>query len=149
MKKIVIISIAIVVLIVLYWLASPLFLDKRVSEALPQNIVATTTPQETLSGSFTGFDSIHYGSGDVRIIATTEGYVVRFEDNFNVANGPDLYVGFGKDGVYKTEGQIARLKGNIGSQNYEVPRSINLDDYDEIWIWCRAFSVGFARAKFR
>ena len=69
------------------------------------------------------------------------------EDNFNVANGPDLYVGLGKDGEYKKGTEIARLKGNIGSQNYEVSADINLEDYNEVWIWCRAFSVGFAKAS--
>ncbi|MDP2651294.1 MAG: DM13 domain-containing protein, partial [bacterium] len=41
---------------------------------------------------------------------------------------------------------VAKLKGNIGSQNYELPPEINLEDYNEVWIWCRAFSVGFAKA---
>jgi len=149
MKKIFITLIAIVAVGVAYWLISPFFIDKRVSEEFPINTTATTTELTRIKqqGSFEGFDSIHYGSGDVVVIETEEGLVVRFEDNFNVANGPDLFVGFGKDGEYQKGTEISKLKGNIGSQNYVVPDNISLEDYNEVWIWCKAFSVGFAKAK--
>lgn len=139
-------KVALVVLIIIasvsYWLISPFFIDKEVSESLPTNIESEVVRR----GGFEGFDRIHTGSGDVSIIKTSTGYVVRFEDNFNVANGPDLYVGLGKDGEYKKGTELAKLKGNIGSQNYVVPSEINLDEYNEVWIWCRVFSVGFAKA---
>src|SRR3989344_6693823 len=147
MKKLVITTVAIVILGLAYWLISPFFIDKRVSKELPtQN---ETQSKVFKTGSFTGFDKIHYGSGDVVVLKTDEGYIIRFEENFNVANGPDLYVGFGKDGEYVKGTEIGGLKGNIGSQNYVVPNNINLKDYNEIWIWCRAFSVGFAKAVFK
>lgn len=146
MKKLIILVIAIVVLGVGYWLISPFFIDKRVSEEFvleeqefKSRLIAT--------GSFAGFDRIHYGSGDVQVFRAHDGHVIRFEENFNVANGPDLYVGLGKNGEYVKGSEIAKLKGNIGSQNYVVPREIGLEDYNEVWIWCRAFSVGFAKAR--
>lgn len=147
MKKIVIITLLVVLIPLGYWLISPFFIDKKVSEEFPvETQGAITTSEIVSSGSFVGFDRIHYGSGDASVIKTSEGYIIRFEDNFNVANGPDLYVGLGRDGEYIKEAQIEKLKGNIGSQNYLVPKHINLEDYNEIWIWCRAFSVGFAKA---
>ncbi|OGM98615.1 MAG: hypothetical protein A2915_02160 [Candidatus Yanofskybacteria bacterium RIFCSPLOWO2_01_FULL_41_34] len=69
-----------------------------------------------------------------------------FEDNFKVTNGPDLFVYFGKDGKYSSEARIGALKGNIGGQNYEVSESINPEEYNEVWVWCRAFSVPFSSA---
>ena len=145
MKRVFLIVAGIVVVSVGYWLISPLFIDKRVSGEFPQN----TSPMVYLSGSFVGFDQVHHGSGDVRVYKTTEGYVIRFEDNFTVANGPDLYVGLGRDGKYNGGAQLERLKGNQGSQNYLVPQTLNLDDYNEVWIWCRTFSVGFAKAELK
>ena len=130
-----------------YWLVSPFFIDKKVSEEFPIGATSTELSKIKQQGTFEGFDNIHYGSGDAVVIETNGGYVVRFKENFNVANGPDLYVGLGRDGKYMKGTEIARLKGNIGSQNYEVPASINIGDYNEVWIWCRAFSVGFAKAK--
>lgn len=149
MKKAFIIFILLIVAGVGYWLISPFFVDKKVSEEFPigDSAVNTELSQIKKRGSFEGFDSVHYGSGDVVAVETKSGWVVRFEENFNVANGPDLYVGFGRNGKYVKGSEIGRLKGNIGSQNYEVPESINLEDYDEVWVWCRAFSVGFAKAK--
>ena len=147
MKKPIIIISAILILGISYWLISPFFIDKRVSEEF--NISAESEgvqPVVALRGSFTGFDRIHTGSGNVNIIQVGDRYIIRFEENFDVANGPDLYVGFGKDGEYIKGSEIGKLKGNIGSQNYELPAGTDLADYNEVWIWCRAFSVGFAKA---
>src|SRR3990167_1968318 len=140
MKKILILIIAAAVIGVGYWLVSPFFIDVRVSEEF--NMTAESEgvqPVLTLRGLFKGFDRIHTGTGNVSVLKVGERYIIRFEENFNVANGPDLYVGLGKDGEYQKGTEIAKLKGNIGSQNYEVPASINLEDYNEVWIWCRGF----------
>ncbi|MDQ5912256.1 MAG: hypothetical protein QG568_471, partial [Patescibacteria group bacterium] len=63
--------------------------------------------------------------------------------------GPDLYVGFGKNGQYVKGSEISKLKGNIGSQNYEIPSSVDLNQYDSVWVWCKAFSTPFIRADFK
>ncbi|MEK7606504.1 MAG: DM13 domain-containing protein [Patescibacteria group bacterium] len=156
MKKVFLILLILIILAIAYWLVSPLFIDKRVSEEFPSaekytatssNQTAPVTPEIVATGTFSGFDRIHYGSGDVRLIKTEMGYVIRFEENFEVANGPDLFVGLGKDGVYKEEAQLEHLKGNIGSQNYLIPEHIDIDAYNEVWVWCRAFSVPFAKAS--
>jgi hypothetical protein len=145
MKKIIFGIIALVVLGVGYWLISPFFIDKKVSEEAP--VQSAGEAEMVRRGQFEGFDQIHYGSGGASLYRTEEGYVIRFEEDFNVANGPDLVVGLGKDGEYKEELQIAKLKGNIGSQNYVIPANINIEDFNEVWVWCRAFSVGFAKAR--
>lgn len=142
MEKLLIIVVMLVVVGIGYWLISPFFIDKKVSESLPTNIESEIIK----TGEFAGFDKIHTGSGTVSVIKSAEDYVIRFEEDFNVANGPDLYVGLGKDGEYKKGSEIAKLKGNIGSQNYIIPDDVSLADYNEVWIWCRAFSIGFAKA---
>lgn len=155
MKKVVSIIVIVIVIIIGYWLISPFFIDKIVSEDFPQiqSTVAGTSTASSISpvviaqGSFSGFDKIHQGSGTVKIIKDNESYIVRFEDDFKASNGPDLYVGFGKDGNYIKGSDIAPLKGNVGSQNYTVPASTKLSDYNEVWIWCKAFSVPFAKAS--
>ncbi len=151
MKKIIISILVALVLGVAYWLISPFFIDKNVSEDFPVDTGVSASGTELSlikqQGSFEGFDSVHYGSGDVVVIQSGEGYVVRFEENFSVANGPDLYVGLGKDGKYVEGTELGKLKGNIGSQNYVVPEGVDLSKYNEVWVWCRAFSVGFAKAR--
>lgn len=158
MKKIFIFILIVIILAIVFWLVSPFFIDKKVSEISPlvgYNSVGTETEntlvtknqiQLVANGSFSGFDKIHYGSGTASLIKDETGYILRFEEDFNVANGPDLYVGLGKDGRYIKGSEIAKLKGNKGSQNYILPKDFNMDTTNEIWVWCKAFSVPFAKA---
>lgn len=153
MKKTIIFVSIIIVLAVAYWLVSPFFIDKKVSEDFPvletsalDNNATASTPQKIATGAFSGFDKIHYGSGTASLIKTETGHVIRFEEDFNVANGPDLYVGLGKDGKYIKGSEISKLKGNIGSQNYVLPENFDINTSNEVWIWCKAFSVPFAKA---
>lgn len=150
MKKILISIVIVIVLALGYWFISPLFTEKVVQEDLP--IVANTQVEqvskiETLKqGSFTGFDRLHNGSGTAKVITIDGKYFIRFEEDFVVTNGPDLYVGFGANGQYLKGSELARLKGNKGSQNYELPPGVNPEDIKEVWVWCKAFSVPFAKA---
>jgi hypothetical protein len=41
---------------------------------------------------------------------------------------------------------LGGLKGNRGDQQYTVPADVDLPRYRTVVIWCRAFSVLFARA---
>lgn len=167
MKKTLIFIGVIIIIVVGYWFVSPFFIDKKVSESLPtvavNNIDLVTDAknednplQEKVkvnsnlvnvkTGSFTGFDKIHTGSGTASLVSIGDKKYIRFEDDFVVANGPDLYVGLGKDGKYIKGSEIGKLKGNIGSQNYELPADTNLEDIDEVWVWCKAFAVPFSKA---
>jgi len=138
-----------------YWLVSPLFIDKEVREnikdimpvsATPPDLEEATAPNILKSGSFVGADNFHKAEGTAKLLKAGNKYYIRFEDDFKVTNGPDLFVYFGNNGKYAAETKIGRLKGNIGSQNYEVPENINPLDYNEVWVWCRAFSVAFGHA---
>jgi hypothetical protein len=157
-----------------YWTISPLFIDVRVSEEMPAAApeaaelpaemqpptpqaprVETPTPPPSPpspkvlgQGEFIGVSG-HSASGLAKIIEISGKRFVRFEDNFQITNGPDLFVYLGKDGAYDPAANLGGLKGNIGSQNYEIPDGINLADYDSIWVWCRAFHVGFGTAELK
>ena len=41
---------------------------------------------------------------------------------------------------------LAKLKGNIGNQNYEIPSDINLDEQNSVIIYCMPFHVIFSVA---
>lgn len=144
MKKTLIVILVIGILGAGYWFISPFFINKTVTENLPvaENQVSTNIK----SGAFTGFDKVHTGSGTASLVSIGDKKYIRFEDDFMVANGPDLYVGLGKDGKYIKGSEIGKLKGNIGSQNYELPVDVNLEDIDEVWVWCKAFAVPFSKA---
>lgn len=143
MRKYIFIVISLVALGVAYWLISPLFISKEVSENLAD--ITPIAPETLVQGSFEGLAN-HNAEGTASLLKVDEKYYVHFGDNFKITNGPDLFVHFGKDGQYDNEARLAALKGNVGSQNYEVPAGINPNDYNEVWVWCRAFAVPFGKA---
>ncbi|MEK9194560.1 MAG: DM13 domain-containing protein [Patescibacteria group bacterium] len=149
-KKILIIIGIILVAGVGYWLISPLFLERSLNESL-EEIVSSSSVQEkepivVFSGEFIGLAG-HSAGGTAKVLRVGEKYYVRFEDDFKITNGPDLFVYFGKDNQYVAEARIDGLKGSVGSQNYEVPRGISPENFNEIWVWCRAFAVPFGKAS--
>lgn len=95
-----------------------------------------------------GFEGLagHNASGEASLIKVGDKYYVRFEDDFRITNGPDLYVDLGRSGEHDGAARLGRLKGSAGGQNYEVPAGIDVSAYNEVWVWCRAFSVPFAKA---
>lgn len=108
------------------------------------------SPEESIRGVGQGtFEGLagHSAEGTASLVMIDGAFFVRLENDFRVTNGPDLFVGFGKNGEYDKNAQIAPLKGNEGGQNYAVPSEINAAQYNEVWIWCRAFSVPFAKAQ--
>lgn len=131
-----------------YWTASPLFINKRVDEKLQTNSSPNSTDNLKLlyQGKFSGGAPGHSGEGTVKVIRSDKIYI-RFEDDFKVTNGPDLYVYLAKSDKFDPNAQVAKLKGNQGSQNYELPDKLDIKNYSEVWIWCRAFSVLFAKSK--
>ncbi|MDP9249403.1 MAG: DM13 domain-containing protein [bacterium] len=157
MKKAVIIILIIIFLSVTYWLVSPFWRTEKVSEGLP--VISPSVPETNdeekaeneviivKSGMFTGFDRIHTGSGTASVLKIGDKSYIRFEENFTVNNGPDLYVGLGENGKYIKGSELGKLKGNVGSQNYELPAGVTTEDVKEVWIWCKAFSVPFAKAE--
>ncbi len=103
-----------------------------------------------VQGQFMKVDAIHKGSGTAQIIEQNGKRYLRFE-NFEVTNGPDLYVYLSESKTpsndLKSLGKyisLGRLKGNIGDQNYETPEQFK--GYNTAVIWCQKFGVLFSYA---
>lgn len=114
-----------------------------------------TEPAVLSSGQFDVIDRIHQGEGTATLFQLPDGRrVLRFEQ-FNVTNGPDLYVYLSahpapRDSAQLHEGaafEVGRLKGNIGDQNYELPDNLDLSQFESVVIYCRRFSVVFSTAE--
>jgi hypothetical protein len=157
---------AVAVFVLAYFEPHKLFIDDRVSEALPSaagappsatespsSTATTKTPAvRTLSqGAFRSYE--HATSGRARVIALADGKrYVRFED-FATSNGPALKVYLSAtpasgpgDGFDDRFVDLGDLKGNVGSQNYAIPTDVRLDRYRSVVVWCKRFSVPFAAA---
>lgn len=177
---------AVPLLIVAWWLGSPLFLDKTVNETLPlsanaavpadmtredaermmaeaaavddapmdEAMPAAMEPEVIKRGAFRDADDFHKGSGTAAIYKLDDGsHLLRFED-FRVTNGPDLRVLISpapdvpNRDVLEEVGYIEldKLKGNIGSQNYPIPASVDVGDQMTVIIYCKPFHVLFSVA---
>jgi hypothetical protein len=125
--------------------------NERVAVAAPAPAVDAAAPRNVRlrAGSFAPVR--HHATGRATIIRLAEGGRVLTLTGFEVSNGPDLrvYLAAGRPG---TEGEVddfvdlGRLKGNKGNQQYALPDGLDVDRYSTAVIWCRAFSVLFARA---
>lgn len=106
-----------------------------------------TTSLADTTGTFTGA-SDHITTGTVTIVKNDDGTAtVTFDSSFSLDGAPDPRVGFGKDGAYVNLSDLGALKNLNGAQSYIVPASLNIDDFNELYIWCLKFGVPLGVAQ--
>jgi Electron transfer DM13 len=96
----------------------------------------------------------HDGRGTAQVIEVEAGRRVLTLTGFETDNGPDLRVYLstadaGQDSAGDDFVDLGGLKGNIGDQQYDIPRGVDLDRLTKVLVWCRAFSVGFTAAQLK
>ena len=101
-------------------------------------------PKFSKLGAFQGLKG-HQATGKAEVISVGDVSFLRFED-FEVTNGPDLHVYMTKNGDVDSGIDLGKLKGNKGSQNYELS-GINTNVYNVVVIYCQPFHVYFASAN--
>ena len=114
---------------------------------------ATTVPQVRVAAMGDFISRSHPTEGSAVVLTDGIQRFLRFED-FKTDNGPDLNVYLSTAPTDAPAGQfdddfidLGDLKGNIGSQNYEIPADVDLDTYSTVVIWCVRFSVIFGAAE--
>jgi hypothetical protein len=99
-------------------------------------------------------DTIHKGIGTATLYQLPDGrHILRFE-GFTVTNGPDLFVYLSGHAAPRSSGElhaiadfeVARLKGNVGDQNYELPAELDLAQFQSVVIYCKRFTTVFSTA---
>ena len=152
------------VFVLVWFQPQKLFIDKKVSEpsplaaapAGPPAVEASLPAVPIVLGSGGFVSGEHSTTGRALLIREVDGRrTLRLED-LKTSNGPDLRVylsaaspnaqwgSFDDDFV-----ELGRLKGNVGSQNYEVPSTVDVSRYGTAVIWCKRFSVPFGAAPVR
>lgn len=135
-----------------YYAISPLFINIKLDEALPETkqmeskamekseVQAVLAPVVGTTG--------HPASGAVRIIEAEGKEYIRYE-NFKTINGPNIYIYLAKDLEAKDFVDIGKVKATEGNVNYEVPSGVNVGDYRYVMVWCKAFGVLFNYADLK
>ena len=135
-----------------------LFVNKTVNESLGAVTTsgaatpAAAAPMTLATGSF--HSNAHDTRGMASVIDLGDGRRVLRLTNFATSNGPDvrIYLVAAADvqdnATVKTAGfvELGPMKGNIGDQNYDIPATVDLENYRTVTIWCRRFSVNFGSA---
>lgn len=103
---------------------------------------------QTLSGTFEGADASHQGSGSFQLVEENGQRFIEFSEDFSSSRGPDLFVWIVNGDNVEERVNLGRLQSVGGAQRYAIPAEVNLDDFDRIIIWCRAFRVLFSTAEF-
>jgi hypothetical protein len=124
----------------------PVVVDQSSASTQPSEPVAVV-PNTIKSSMLQGVDAIHWAKGTVEVVKAADGAKLAFKDDFEVAQGPDLFVYLSPNLAGQELGEFAslgNLKATKGLQEYVLPE--NYQDYKTVVIWCRAFSVAFATA---
>jgi len=117
--------------------------------AAPPSTRQVVEPVVVTSGMFTGIG--HDATGTVNVYEQDGRFVLRFEDDTAIQNGPDLYVWVlpsnSYDGGSPAEYlDLGFLTGTVGSQNYQLPETFDPSVHRTVLIWCLRFAVPFGAA---
>ncbi len=128
-----------------------LFVNSTVNEQLPTEAKNGQESEVVSMGQFVS--QAHETKGAAEIVTVDGKQYLQLKD-FHTSNGPDVRVYLVKS-TNPDAGEVLKagfldlgtIKGNIGSQSYEIPQGTMLDDYGVVSIWCKRFAVGFGAAK--
>ena len=148
---------------------APTLFDKEVDEQIVTGAPASSEPARSqrqgdrqptrppegnvqiASGRFSSI--AHEGTGKAAVVELPSGARKLTLSDFETDAGPDLrlYVSTGNpaNGGLGEFRDLGALKGNVGNQQYELSRDVDLERYSTVVVWCRAFSVAFTSAPLR
>ena len=109
----------------------------------------TTTaavPEVLGEGSFVSQGG-HTVNGSAFVVDRPEGRLLVLPE-LDSENGPDLqlYLSPQADGSVDGGVRLGPLKGNIGTQSYELPDELDLAALNNVVIWCERFATPFGTA---
>ncbi|MDN5203206.1 DM13 domain-containing protein [Fulvivirgaceae bacterium BMA10] len=100
------------------------------------------------TGSFRGnFDYDVQGTFTLKEVDGS--LVLEFSSNFTASRGPGLYIYLSNSQSSVGGGvELGKLKANSGEQSYDVPASVELNDYNHVLVYCKPFGVAFGVGTF-
>jgi len=124
-------------------------MDSPMEDPMPHRMAEVVALK---TGQFKDADRAHRGSGTATIYRLPDGsHMLRLEI-LKVTNGPALVIILSphpnpdNSGQVRQEGhvELAKLKGNIGNQNYPLPDGVDPCSFNSVIIYCKPFKVIFS-----
>jgi hypothetical protein len=103
---------------------------------------------QKLVGQFSDADFIHRTSGTATLIIYEDKRTLEFE-NFETLGGPDLFVYLSSDKSSSDFVDLGKIEKFKGDQSYTVDGTVDLERYNNVLIWCKAFGVLFGSAEIK
>lgn len=125
--------------------------SKPKSDSKPESESKPKRNVQVRAGRFSGVSG-HEGTGKAAVVKRAEGGRVLTFNDFDVDMGAGdvrVYLTRGEpasDGDVRDFKDLAPLKGNVGDQQYELPKGIDLRRYSTVVIWCIPFTTRIAQA---
>jgi hypothetical protein len=118
-----------------------------------------TAPSATLIAQGELISHEHATSGTVQLVKLEDGSHQIILRGLSTSDGPDLRVWLTDqpvipgvqgwrvfdDGNYR---ELGPLKGNRGTQVYDIPADVDPSQFRSVAIWCKRFAVSFGAAQF-
>lgn len=131
------------------------FILSSTAEARPDpNSTRLVTRNVLRSGSFVTTEQDHPTSGTARIVNENGQRYLELDSKFTTAKGPDVQVILYRANTVPVKSiteqnyiVLSPLKSFSGTQRYNIPTNVNLDDFKAVGIWCRQFNVTFGYAN--
>jgi len=151
------VAIAVAVLVI-----APTLFDREVNErvvtgtpasaAEPAGPTGPSQPVGNVQLAAGGFVAVaHEGQGRAAVVELPGGARKLTLTDFETDAGPDLrlYVSTGDpaEGELGDFVDLGALKGNVGNQQYDLQRDLDIARHSTVVVWCRAFSVAFTSAR--
>ena len=105
------------------------------------------------SEGFVAVGSRNQTTGTFEVVEEDGKQYIEFSDDFEVSEGPDLKVILHTDPNVESSIDesdyvtLAPIESFTGTQRYEVPEDVDLNDYASVAIWCEEFNVTFGYAE--
>ena len=105
------------------------------------------------SGSFVTAEKDHPTKGAAKIIELEGKRYLEIDESFTTVEGPDVQVVMYRGSTVPVNIEekeyitIAPLQSFEGTQKYELPEDLSLDEYQSVAVWCRKFNVTFGYAS--
>jgi len=124
------------------------------AQTVGQSIRVASVSQSLISsGSFVTTEQNHPTNGKAKIVKVNGKRYLEFDKAFTTARGPKVRVVLHRNSTVpvnlkqKDYVTLAALQRFDGAQRYEIPASVNLNNFKSVAIWCEQFNVTFGYAN--